>query len=91
MGKKMRKLFQTLGPRWSRRRKLPTASGVDILGMWQLSEIPGDCHITVGHYIRLPESMGDDLPNFDGWYDDLGQFISGEDPMKWAPIPSYYE
>ena len=82
----MRKLFVTLGPRWSR-KALPTGAGIDVLGKWQLSEIPGDVHLTAGHYVQISEED----PSFNGWYDDLGFFISQDPPIRWAPIPSYYE
>jgi hypothetical protein len=81
----MRKLFQTLGPRWSR-KTLPAGAGIDVLGKWALSDEPGDCHLAVGHYVCIG---GDGA--FDGWYDDLGFFISQDPPVRWAPIPSYYE
>ena len=81
----MRRLFQSLGPKWSRRR-VPTASGVNILGMWSLSEIPGDVHLAVGHYVGIEDTLNLDV-SFDGWYDDLGFYISADDPIRWAPIP----
>lgn len=82
---KMRRLFQSLGPKWSKRR-VPTASGVDILGMWQLSEIPGDVYLAVGHYVQVSDILGIE-PSFNGWYDGLGVYISADDPIRWAPIP----
>jgi hypothetical protein len=66
-------------PKWSR-KPVPKGLGIEIVGLWKLSEVEGDTHLAIAH--KVPDG---------NWYDDLGRLVADEPPFKWAPCPDRYK